>query len=96
MKALDKRDVVVSLKKKKFLWGSDKLEEKKIKLGEIATKCEVVKEVKFSVGGGALVALKFSIHTPLKGKDYEEVKSEKLVIDSFTEPFRGNSGAPLV
>lgn len=45
MKTIERKEFVISLKKKGFLWKIDKLDEKRFKLPELAQKCEVVKEV---------------------------------------------------
>ena len=68
------------------------LDEKKFRLSELGTKCDMSKDVK-SVGN-SVYNLKFSVHTPIRGKDFEEVKSQKLVIDKFIPPFRENDGQP--
>lgn len=87
-KSLDKKEFIVKLKKKKFLWGREDLDEKKFRVHELSSKCETVKDIKAC--GNATYQLKFSLHTPTKQKDYEEVKTEKLVIDSYLQPFRDN------
>lgn len=50
-KTLDKREITVSLKKKKFLFGSEKMDSKKFKLVDLATKCEQVKEMSLGANG---------------------------------------------
>jgi hypothetical protein len=73
-KTIDKKELLFRLKKKKFLFmGGGLLDEKKFRLTELGTKCDMAKDVKAS--GNATYSLKFSIHTPIRGKDYEEVKS---------------------
>lgn len=73
-KTIDKKELLFRLKKKKFLFmGGGLLDEKKFRLTELGTKCDMVKDIKAS--GNATYSLKFSIHTPIRGKDYEEVKS---------------------
>ena len=86
MKTLDKKDIKISLKKKKFLFGSSALDTKTFKLNDLATKCNMEKS--FSMGKDGQFTLHFSIHTPIKGKDFEEIPVKKLVIDNYPEPLR--------
>lgn len=89
-KTIDKKEIQFRLKKKKFLFlGGGLIDEKKFRLTELGTKCDMVKDIKAS--GNATYNLKFSIHTPIRGKDHEEVKSQKLVIDKFIPPFRDSA-----
>ena len=93
-KTIDKKELEVTLKKKTWLGlGRDDLDTKKFKLGDLSSKCECVKEIKLAAGSASL---KFQIHQPIKGKDYEEVPSQKLVIDSFIQPFRDGAKVKVV
>lgn len=88
-RVIDRKEFTVKLKKKGFLFfGPNEMDEKKFKLSELASKCDVTKDITFGKIK-ATIQLKFSVHTPIKGKEYEEVKSQKLVIDSYLPPFRG-------
>lgn len=31
----------------------------------------------------------FSMHTPIRQKDFEELPTKKLVIDTYPEPYKG-------
>jgi hypothetical protein len=63
------------------------IEEKKFKLPELSAKCEHKKEIVF--GKDSTCTFVFAISQPLKGKEYEEVPTQKMVIDTFIKPFRG-------
>jgi len=90
-KTIDKKELIFRLKKKKTMgfFGGGLLDEKKFRLADLGMKCDMSKDVK-SVSNSSY-NLKFSIHTPIRGKEYEEVKSQKLVIDKFITPFRDDS-----
>lgn len=77
-KLIDKKDVVVALKRKRFLRGPEVLDQKSFKLSNLGQKCEMSKEIKFKGGECELI---FQIHTPIRGKEFEEVPIKKLVID---------------
>lgn len=94
-KLIDKKEIIVSIKEKKWFLANKVLDSKKFRLAELGTKCDFLKEIKTSVGGNSTFSLKFSIHTPIRGKDYEEVKQERLVVDGYTVPFRDPSSAPV-
>jgi hypothetical protein len=70
-KTIDKKEITVSLKKKKFFFGSEEIDSKKFKLVDLATKCEQTKEM--SLGANGQFKLIFQMHSPLKGKDFEEI-----------------------
>jgi len=89
MKLIDKKDLSVALKKKKF-FGVDVLESKSIKLLGLANKCDFEKEVNLK---GFSFVLSFHLNEPIKQKEYEEIPVRKLIIDSYPEPFRGGPQA---
>lgn len=64
------------------------LESKKIKMNELSTKCEQTKDIVYK--NKAQCSITFQIRQPLKGKEYEEVPTQKLVIDTFIDPFKSN------
>lgn len=70
-----------------FVFKSE-IESKKIKMNELSQKCEQTKDIAFKVN--AQCSITFQIRQPLKGKDFEEKPIQKLVIDTFIEPFRSN------
>lgn len=45
-KLIDKKDFVLTLKKRKFLWSKEKVDTKKFRLSELASKCDLEKDVK--------------------------------------------------
>ena len=48
-RVIDKKEFTIKLKKKGFLFfGNTLIEEKKIKLSELATQCEVTKDITFT------------------------------------------------
>ena len=53
----------------------------------MSSKCEQKKDIVF--GQDSTCTFMFAIRQPLKGKEYEEVPSQKLVIDAIIKPFRG-------
>jgi len=62
MKLIDKKELVVELKKKKF-FGAEVLETKNIKLIGLANKCDFEKEVSLK---GCNLVLSFHLHEPIK------------------------------
>ncbi|CDW72042.1 UNKNOWN [Stylonychia lemnae] len=85
LKLIDKKDLNVALKKKKF-FGVDELEKKTIKLSGLGTKCDFEKEMKLK---NFDFLLSFHLTEPIRQKDFEEIPVKKLIIDSYPEPFRG-------
>ena len=77
----------MEIKKSTLLIFKSIIEEKKFKLPDLNTKCEQKKEIVF--GKDSTCTFVFTIRQPLKGKEYEEVPSQKMVIDTFIKPFRG-------
>jgi hypothetical protein len=78
-KLIDKKEIVVNIKEKKWFLANKVLDSKKFRLPELGSKCDFLKELKTSAGlpkngNNSIFSLKFSIHTPIRGKDYEEVK----------------------
>ena len=45
---MDKKDFVINLKKKKFLFSKEKVDEKKFRLSELGNKCNLEKDVKLA------------------------------------------------
>lgn len=91
-KLIDKKDVVVALKRKRFLRGPEVMDQKSFKLSLLGQKCEMSKEIKFKGGDCEVI---FQIHTPIRAKEFEEVPIKKLVIDQFPEPFKGGDAEPV-
>jgi len=88
-KTIDKKELTADLKKSTLGFFKSSIEEKKFKLGDLGTKCEHNKEIIF--GKDATCSFTFAIRQPLKGKEFEEVPQQKLVIDTFIKPFREGS-----
>lgn len=88
MKLFDKKDLTVSLKRKKFIFGKETLEKKAFKLTQLGTKCDLEKDFKLK---GFDFVLSFHLHEPIRQKDFEEIPIKKLIIDSYLDPFRGGS-----
>lgn len=65
-KVADKKDFMVNLKKRKFLWSKEKVDQKKFRLSELGTKCDLEKDVKL---GGFDLTLHFQVNTPIKEKE---------------------------
>jgi hypothetical protein len=63
------------------------IEEIKFELTDLSTKCEHKKDIVF--GKDSTCIFMFAIRKPLKQKEYEEIPTEKMVIDAFIKPFRG-------
>ena len=85
-KTVDKKDFTLSLKKKKFLFGKERVDSKKFRLVDLGTKCNMEKDVKLS---GFDTTFLFSVNTPIKEKEMEQIPFQKLIVDSFPEPYKG-------
>ncbi len=85
-KTIDKKDLNIAIKKTTLFLFKSEIESKKIKMTELSAKCEQTKDVVFN--NKSQLQLTMSIKQPLKGKEYQEVPSKKLVIDAFMEPFK--------
>jgi hypothetical protein len=67
-KLADKKDFSVSLKKKKFLFGKERVDQKKFRLTDLGVKCNMEKDVKL---GGFDATFLFQVNTPIKEKEME-------------------------
>lgn len=63
MKLLDKKEVFVSIKRKKFFFGSEELEKKSIKLSPLGNKCDFEKDVTLK---NCPFTLSFHLHEPIR------------------------------
>ena len=77
--------MIVSLKKKKFIFGVEAVDKKTFKLNNLGTSCSMEKALTMK---GLEFTLLFEMNTPIRQKEYEEAPVKKLVIDSFKPPFR--------
>lgn len=66
---MDKKDFVINLKKKKFLFSKEKVDAKKFRLAELGNKCNLEKDVKLS---NFDVTLLFQVNTPIREKEMEQ------------------------
>ncbi len=87
-KTIDKKEVTLALKNTTLFFFKSVLEEKKFKMSELSAKCSQTRDIQFN-NSKATCQITFSIRQPLKGKELEEIPTQKLVIDTFIEPFRG-------
>jgi hypothetical protein len=85
-KTIDKKELILDVKKSTLGIFKSTVEEKKFKMSDLGSKCEHKKEITF--GKDSTCTFIFAIRQPLKGKEYEEVPTPKLVIDTFIKPFR--------
>lgn len=44
-KTIDRKEIIIKLKKSRFLFGPEELDEKKFRLSELSSKCDVVKDI---------------------------------------------------
>jgi hypothetical protein len=88
LKTIDKKDLVAILKKKKFLFGKEKVDQKSFKLVDLAGKITMEKVLQLK---GFDCTFTFSLREPIRSKQFDQVPIKKLVVDSFPEPFRGGA-----
>ena len=62
------KELQISLKKKKFLFKKELIDKKKIKLKELASKCDMETVVKL---GAYEITLSFKVNHPTKDKEME-------------------------
>ena len=84
-KALDRKEWVISLKRKKFICFKEIIgERKKIKLSTLGKQCDFDKG--FTIDKYQF-SLSFHVRQPTKEKEMIMTPKEKLIIDKFLEPF---------
>lgn len=77
-KLADKKEFQLALKKRKFLWSKEVVDSKKFRLAELATKCDLEKDVKL---GGFDINFLFQVNTPIKEKEMQQIPIQKLMVD---------------
>jgi hypothetical protein len=46
-KTIDRKEIVIKLKKNRFIIGPEEMDEKKFRLSELSSKCDVLKDISF-------------------------------------------------
>lgn len=86
LKLVAQIDLELELKKKAFI-GANSLDQKKLKLVNLASKCDMDKEIRFN-GINHPIVLSFKLREPIRAKEFIEVPIRRLIIDGFPKPFR--------
>ena len=68
--------------------SAEEIDTKVFKVGELGTKGILEKPLQLK---GFDCTLTFSLREPIRQKEFDEIPTKKLVLDSFPEPFRGEN-----